>query len=165
MRQILTFSLFFLLLSAAPAQWHRPPILTTTAIAEVHDGEEFIGIVLIERGKAPFGKALPGGKVEYGKTVEQAVRRKMLEEIGLELDDLKQFHVYSDPEKDFRHHSVEVTHLAKAYSAPMAGDDAAEAFVVSIDQIPCNEMTFDHGQILRDYIEYSSEKKAFIAKP
>ncbi|MGE4573147.1 MULTISPECIES: NUDIX hydrolase [Parachlamydia] len=51
-------------------QAHKPPILTTTAIIEIHESEQFKGIVLIERGKAPFGKAIPGGKVEYGETVE-----------------------------------------------------------------------------------------------
>ena len=46
----------------AITQPHKPPILTTTAIIEVYDAENFKGIVLIERGKAPFGKAIPGGK-------------------------------------------------------------------------------------------------------
>lgn len=105
---------------------HKPPILTTTAIIEVFDNENFQGIVLIERGKAPFGKAIPGGKVEYGETVEDAIRREMMEEVNLELQDLRQFHVYSDPKRDFRHYSVDVTHIAKAYQNPKAGDDAAE---------------------------------------
>jgi 8-oxo-dGTP diphosphatase len=100
---------------------HKPPILTTTAIIEIHEGGQFQGIVLIERGKAPFGKAIPGGKVEYGETVENAVRREMMEEVNLELNDLRQFHVYSDPARDFRHHSVEVAHTAKAFQALAAG--------------------------------------------
>ncbi len=53
------------------AQVHKPPILTTTAIIEIYETGQFKGIVLIERGKAPFGKAIPGGKVEYGETVEK----------------------------------------------------------------------------------------------
>lgn len=133
---------------------HKPPILTTTAIIEVFDQDQFQGIVLIERGKAPFGKAIPGGKVEYGETVENAVRREMMEEVNLELQDLKQFHVYSDPTRDFRHHSVEVTHLAKANKAPTAGDDAAKAFVVKLEDIPWKELAFDHAQILQDYLDY-----------
>lgn len=137
-------------------QAHKPPILTTAAIIEVYDGENgpFQGIVLIERGKAPFGKALPGGKVEYGETVENAIRREMMEEVNLELFDLKQFHVYSDPKRDFRHHSVEVTHVAKAYHPPAAGDDAAKAFVVTLENVPWAEMAFDHALILKDYTEW-----------
>lgn len=150
----------------APKPVHKPPILTTAAIIEIYDNNQFQGVVLIERGKAPFGKALPGGKVEYGETVEQAIRREMMEEVNLELDDLKQFHVYSDPKRDFRHHSVEVTHLAKAYQRPDAGDDAAKAFVVKFQDIPWNEMAFDHAQILRDYLEWKNGAQAHsMVKP
>lgn len=137
-----------------PPQPHKPPILTTTAIIEVHERGQFQGIVLIERGKAPFGKAIPGGKVEYGETVENAVRREMLEEVNLELAELRQFHVYSDPTRDFRHHSIEVAHVAKAYQSPVAGDDAAKAFIVKLDEIPWSELAFDHDQVLKDYIEW-----------
>jgi 8-oxo-dGTP diphosphatase len=141
---------------------HKPPILTTTAIIEIYDQNTFKGIVLIERGKAPFGKALPGGKVEYGETVENAVRREMLEEVDLELKDLKQFHVYSEPTRDFRHHSVEVTYIAKAFSLPTAGDDAAKVFVVKIEDIPWKELAFDHAQILHDYLDYKNGKASPI---
>ncbi|MES2199795.1 MAG: NUDIX hydrolase [Chlamydiota bacterium] len=135
-------------------QAHKPPILTTTAVIEIHEGEVFKGIVLIERGKAPFGKAIPGGKVEYGETVENAVRREMKEEVNLDLNDLRQFHVYSDPLRDFRHHSVEVAHVAKAFQSPTAGDDAAKAFIVKLEDIPWNELAFDHAQVLKDYIAW-----------
>jgi 8-oxo-dGTP diphosphatase len=135
---------------------HKPPVLTTTAIIEVYEGDEFKGIVLIERGKAPFGKAIPGGKVEYGESVECAVRREMQEEVHLELYDLRQFHVYSDPSRDFRHHSVEVAHVAKAFAPPIAGDDAAKALLVKLDEIPWDELAFDHALVLRDYIHWKA---------
>ncbi len=145
-------------------QAHKPPILTTTAIIEIHEGDQFKGIVLIERGKAPFGKAIPGGKVEYGETVENAVRREMMEEVNLELKDLRQFHVYSDPLRDFRHHSVEVAHIAKAYQSPTAGDDAAKAFVVKLEDIPWTELAFDHALVLKDYLEWRNGNSS-IAMP
>lgn len=139
---------------------YKPPILTTAAIIEVYGQDNsFLGIVLIERGKAPWGKALPGGKVEYGETVEEAIRREMMEEVNLELFDLKQFHVYSDPKRDFRHHSVEVTHIAKAYKLPQAGDDAAEAFVIKLEDIPWDSLAFDHAKILMDYLELKKANK------
>lgn len=141
---------------------HKPPILTTAAIIEIYNDNKFQGIVLIERVKAPFGKALPGGKVEYGETVENAIRREMLEEVNLDLQNLKQFHVYSDPKRDFRHHSVEVTHIATASQMPKAGDDAAKAFVVKIADIPWSDMAFDHAQILRDYLEYKNGNESLI---
>jgi 8-oxo-dGTP diphosphatase len=149
-------------LTTASPTAHRPPILTTTAIIEVYQNDQMQGIVLIKRGKAPWGKALPGGKVEYGETVEEAVRREMQEEVGLELLDLKQFHVYSDPKRDFRHHSVEVTHLAKSDKVPQAGDDAADAFIVPLKEIPWDELAFDHAQILHDYLDYRAGNQSQI---
>lgn len=158
----LSFCILFPVIISADQPAHKPPILTTAAIIEVYEQGAFKGLVLIERGKAPFGKALPGGKVEYGETVESAIRREMMEEVNLELNDLKQFHVYSEPTRDFRHHSVEVTYLAKATEAPKAGDDAAKAFVVKIEDIPWNDFAFDHAQILRDYLEYKNGNNALI---
>ncbi|OJV07490.1 MAG: hypothetical protein BGO14_00210 [Chlamydiales bacterium 38-26] len=139
-------------------------MLTTTAIIEIYEGVQFKGIVLIERGKAPWGKAIPGGKVEYGETVENAIRREMMEEVNLDLNDLRQFHVYSDPSRDFRHHSVEVAHVAKAYKNPTAGDDAAKAFIVKLEDIPWNELAFDHAQVLKDYLEWRNGNTA-LAMP
>lgn len=147
----------------APPKEYRPPVLSTTAIIEVYDKEDNLeGIVLIERGKEPFGKALPGGKVEYGESVEHAVRREMKEETHLDLHELRQFHVYSEPSRDPRWHTVEVTHLAKAYKKPKAGDDAAKAFVVPLELIPWDELTFDHAKILKDYLSYREGNTGII---
>jgi hypothetical protein len=41
-----------------------------------------------------------------------------------------------------------------------AGDDAKRAFLESIDQIPWDNLCFDHGKILKDYLDYLKRKKA-----
>ncbi len=155
MKRIFTMLFTFALvsLSAVELPEERGPVLTTAAIIEVYQEKGFEGIVLIQRGKEPFGIALPGGNVEYGESVEDAVRREMQEEVSLELMNLRQFHVYSSPMRDPRFHSVEVTFTATTSELPKAGDDAAEAFLVKLDDIPWDKLTFDHAEILRDYLK------------
>ncbi len=110
-------------------------------------------IILIERLYAPKGWAIPGGFVEYGETVEQAARREALEETGLEIDLVEQFHVYSDPSRDPRHQTISVVFLATATGEPKFGDDAGGGQIFEPWQIPAN-LCFDHDRILRDYFRY-----------
>jgi ADP-ribose pyrophosphatase YjhB (NUDIX family) len=117
-------------------------------------------VLLIHRRNPPHGWALPGGFVEYGETVEDAVRREMKEETGLDLQDLRQFRVYSDPTRDPRGHVVSVVFTARGVGKPEAGDDADRYRLVDLSDIPETGMTlgveratlvFDHAQILRDF--------------
>ncbi len=110
-------------------------------------------VLLIHRRNAPHGWALPGGFVEYGETVEDAVRREMTEETGLELQDLRQFRVYSDPARDPRGHVVSVVFTARGVGQPEAGDDADRYRLVDLNAVPESELVFDHAQILRDFRE------------
>lgn len=98
-----------------------------------------------------MGWALPGGFVEYGETVEAAVRREMMEETGVELAGLRQFRVYSDPARDPRGHCVSVVFTADAVGMPRAGDDAAELKLIEPGQASSAGLVFDHEQILADY--------------
>ena len=114
-------------------------------------GEE--GIVLIRRRNPPEGWAIPGGFVDYGESVEDAVRREMKEETNLELEDLEQFHVYSDPNRDPRSHTICTVFLARGRGELRAGDDAGDARVFGPDDLPpAAELAFDHHRILNDYL-------------
>jgi ADP-ribose pyrophosphatase YjhB (NUDIX family) len=110
-------------------------------------------VLVIHRRNPPLGWALPGGFVEYGETVEQAVRREMKEETGLELEDLRQFRVYSDPKRDPRGHVVSVVFTARGLGKPEAGDDADRYRLIDLDNIPESELVFDHAKILRDFVQ------------
>ena len=109
-------------------------------------------IVLIKRRNPPAGWALPGGFVDYGETVEAAAVREALEETSLQVKLARQFHVYSDPRRDPRGHTVSVVFIASAEGEPVGADDAAEARVVEMNSLP-EEIAFDHRQILLDYLE------------
>jgi ADP-ribose pyrophosphatase YjhB (NUDIX family) len=107
--------------------------------------------VLIERSNPPFGFALPGGFVDYGESLEEAVIREAKEETGLDLLELKQFHTYSDPARDPRFHTVTTVFTARAQGMPQAGDDAASVKVVPREEVEYLEFAFNHKDVLRDY--------------
>lgn len=125
------------------------PYVTVDAIIEMQEG-----IILIERSNPPYGLALPGGFVDYGESLETAVRREAKEETNLELIDLKQFHVYSEPERDPRFHTVSTVFLAKGKGIPKAGDDAQGVRVVKYDNLLKNAYAFDHKEIIKDYLRF-----------
>ncbi len=81
------------------------PWLTVDALVP-KDGK----LLLVRRGRYPFEgmHALPGGFVEAGETVEEAVVRETLEETGLRTKVVRLLGVYSDPERDPRGHTVSV---------------------------------------------------------
>ena len=122
------------------------PFVTVDAIIQVP-----AGVVLIERSNPPLGFALPGGFVDYGESLEDAVRREAREETGLELSDLEQFHTYSDPIRDPRFHTITTVFTARAEGEPRAGDDAANARVVPQDEIRGLSFAFDHARVLEEW--------------
>ncbi|MGC9514608.1 NUDIX domain-containing protein [Methanocrinis sp.] len=111
------------------------------------------GIVLIRRENPPYqgSYALPGGFVEAGETVEEAVRREAEEETGLEIRLLKMVGVYSRPDRDPRGHVVSICYLAWGRGELVAGSDARSAEVFDPENLP--PLAFDHARIIRDGLE------------
>lgn len=126
---------------------YRNPFPTVDII--IRNGDR---VLLIERRNEPSGWALPGGFVDYGETLETAAVREAHEETGLELDDLRQFHAYSDPARDPRQHNISVVFTAHGIGTPKAGDDAKNVCWFPLDALP-SPLCFDHAQILSDYMK------------
>ena len=124
------------------------PFTTVDAIIEINDG-----IILIERSNPPFGWALPGGFVDYGESLEDAVRREAKEETNVDLEDMVQFHTYSDPQRDPRFHTIGTVFIAKAKGTPKAGDDAASFKIVKFSELLKLDYAFDHKKIIADYLK------------
>lgn len=127
---------------------YRNPVPTVDIIIEYRGG-----IVLISRKNPPYGWALPGGFIDYGETAEGAAQREAAEETSLSITDLKMFHVYSEPTRDPRLHTITTVFVAQGSGTLSARDDAAQAGVFDPDHLP-QPMAFDHERILNDYLSW-----------
>ncbi|MEJ2373018.1 MAG: NUDIX hydrolase [Sulfurimonas sp.] len=131
------------------------PYLTTDGIIELFNNEnELQGIVLISRKNPPLGLALPGGFVDVGECVEDALVREMKEETSLDVEVKKLLGVYSNPDRDPRFHTASVVYICKAYGKPKAADDAKEVMVIPVKELKSkqNELVFDHAKIVEDFL-------------
>lgn len=110
-----------------PSKWERPSV-TVDMFCYCRENRS---LLMVKRGGHPFiGKwALPGGFLEPDETAEQAVRRELAEETGVNADAIIQLRAFSDPHRDPRTRIVTVAYIAVLGRLPdaRAGDDAADA--------------------------------------
>jgi 8-oxo-dGTP diphosphatase len=130
----------------------RNPYPTVDVIITSRDHPQ--ALIMVRRKYSPRGWALPGGFINWGESAEAAAVREMREETGLELQDIKQFHVYSDPARDPRGHTMSVVFTATTNGEPVGGDDAAEAVWMDLKSLP-PDITFDHRRIIEDWVAAS----------
>jgi 8-oxo-dGTP diphosphatase len=104
------------------------PVLGAAAVV-IHEGR----VLLIRRGQPPDAGewSIPGGAVELGESVEDALRREIREETGLEIAVGPLLEIYERVERDgdgaVRFHFVVIDHRCTVTGGTLrAGDDAAE---------------------------------------
>ena len=127
---------------------YKSPKLTTDGVI-VKENQ----ILFIKRGKNPFKGcwALPGGFVEYGEKIENAVVREILEETGLRTKIMNLVGVYSDPDRDPRGHTVSVVYFLDIIDGGLvSGDDACDVGFFNFDDLPV--LAFDHDVIVKDFL-------------
>jgi 8-oxo-dGTP diphosphatase len=117
-------------------------------------------VLLVRRGVAPFaGKwAIPGGFKRPTETLDQAARRELAEETGVDSASLlQQFGAYGDPGRDPRMNVVTIAYLAvlRDVGAVVAGTDAADAALVPVSEALNGklDLAFDHARIVREAVE------------
>jgi 8-oxo-dGTP diphosphatase len=109
--------------------------------------------LLVRRGKPPNQGlwAIPGGRVELGETLQQAVEREILEETGISVRAGAPIYTFDvilrDEDDRVRFHYVIVDMLADYISGELrAGDDAWETgwkTAQEIDTLPVYQATVD----------------------
>ena len=130
---------------------HKNPTPTVDVLIELADAPGTL--VLIERANEPRGFALPGGFVDEGEWVADAAVREAKEETGLDVELVELFHVYSNPTRDPRLHTVSTVFIGRARGTPVGSDDAARAVTCAPDALP-GPLVFDHATIVADYVAY-----------
>jgi len=127
------------------------PILGVGAI--IHSGGR---IVLIRRDREPAkGRwSFPGGGVELGETVHDAVRREALEETGLQVEagDLVAIvdRILHDDDDRIQYHYVILDFLARPVAGALRpGDDAGDVRWVSLSELDDLDVTEQAKEIAR----------------
>ena len=117
-------------------------------------------VLLVRRGVAPYQGmwAIPGGFKRPDETLDEAAKRELVEETGIDgASLLTQFGAYGDPGRDPRMNVVTVAYLAvlREVRDIAAGTDAVAAGLMPVSDALAGEveLAFDHAQIVRDAVE------------
>ena len=121
-------------------EYPRPSITVDCIIFGLDDSQQ-LKVLLIQRDRDPFaGKwALPGGFVEMDESLEDAARRELQEETGVENVFMEQLYTFGTPGRDPRGRVISVAYFAlvnlSAHTVK-AETDAREERWLAIDGVP-----------------------------
>jgi 8-oxo-dGTP diphosphatase len=128
------------------------PSLTVDCVVFGLDDRDLLKVMLIERNLTPFkgSWALPGGFVRLDESLEEAARRELQEETGIEKVFLEQLYTFGEINRDPRDRVVTVAYYAlvnlwehRLYAAT----DASDAAWFPVSQLP--PLAFDHHKIVQ----------------
>jgi 8-oxo-dGTP diphosphatase len=128
----------------------RPALTVDCVVYGLDDGN--LKVLLIQRDKDPFAGcwALPGGFVHVEESLDEAARRELEEETGLNIDYLEQLYTFGSVNRDPRERVVSVAYYALVKPGDHsvhAATDARSAAWFSATEVP--PLAFDHAEILR----------------
>ncbi len=130
-------------------EYPRPALTVDCVVFGFDEGS--LRVLLIERNLKPFvGRwALPGGFVRVDETLDEAARRELAEEAGLNNVFLEQLYTFGELKRDPRERVVTVAYYALVKMADhrvKAATDASDAAWFPVDELP--SLAFDHAQIV-----------------
>jgi 8-oxo-dGTP diphosphatase len=141
-----------------------PPFAVTVDVVILTMTEGVLHALLVRRGEEPFKGmwAIPGGFKRAEETLDDAARRELAEETGVDVPSLlSQFGAYGDPGRDPRGNIVSITFLAvgRDVAELVAGTDAAEARLWRVADVVDGTvpLAFDHHRILSDALDYAAD--------
>ena len=137
-----------------------PAFAVTVDVVVLTMREGVLHVLLVRRGEAPFQGmwAIPGGFKRPDETLDEAARRELSEETGVDVPGPPtQLGAYGDPGRDPRMNVVTVAYLSVVCDVGpvVAGTDAAHAALTPVPDVLEEriELAFDHLRIVRDAVE------------
>ncbi len=110
---------------------------------------------LIEGGKW----ALVGGFVEQNENLKQAAEREILEESGYKVNDLRLFTIIDNPHrKNEDRQNISFVFICESKEKIGESDwEVTEQKWFDVDNLPSEEVAFDHLEIIQLYLRYKKE--------
>ncbi|MCA9606848.1 MAG: NUDIX hydrolase [Myxococcales bacterium] len=139
----------------------HPSVAVDVILFTIADGE--LRVLLIRRQLPPFEDAwaLPGGFVRVEESLDEAARRELDEEAGLEVGWLEQLYTFGAVDRDPARRVISVAYFALIDArelTPRAGGDATEVGWFDVRRLP--KLAFDHATIVRyahERLRYKTE--------
>lgn len=135
------------------------PSLPRVAVGAVVFKDE--RVLLVRRGQPPAQDlwAIPGGRIEIGETMQQAVEREIFEETGITVRALDPVYTFDVIDRDEhgrpRFHYVIIDFTADYVGGQIkAGDDAAAARWVSADELGSLKVSSKTRQLLKTQFDF-----------
>jgi 8-oxo-dGTP diphosphatase len=138
--------------------YERPSVTVDIAVCSIIDKE--LKVLLIQRDIEPYLNewAIPGGfvSIERKESLEDAARRKLREETGMEGVFLEQLKTYGDPFRDPRMRVITIAYYAlipfsKIKSFNIEHEMSTSSGWFSLNALP-EHLAFDHSVILKDLL-------------
>lgn len=133
---------------------------TATAGAIVLDDENRV-LLLKHRYRSGSGWGIPGGFIEREEQPEEALKRELQEEVGLQVKDVRIVHARSFP----RLRQIEILFLCRrAGDAKPRSGEVTKADWFSLDSLPVGLPT-DQKRLLNRILETASQRTGITRHP
>ncbi|QBD79027.1 NUDIX hydrolase [Ktedonosporobacter rubrisoli] len=131
------------------SKYQRPSVTVDVVIMSLRQKD--LQVLLIKRRSWPFEGmwAIPGGFVNFDESLEDAAKRELQEETGVQDVYLEQLYTFGDPGRDPRTRVITVVYFVLLDSERLqvrAASDAADVSWFSVYDLP--PLAFDHEKVL-----------------